>query len=225
MLMKDRHPDSNWLSRIPRLGGLTIAKERDAHYQLQDEVQQLRRALRWSIAYIVNFALGMEITDGAKVETAQIRQGIKEGLKRNQVPRGILTNLQEVPTVLREWDFRTFRVEQDIEVVEKSEERIVLRHANCPEVFRTMRQTAQLLIDRVSADHYLFLPSAIDFLCVPHSLCRSGLVSWLSDDKFQVEELYCKKDNGCDGVCAFAVKLAASPQRRSKGAARQPAGT
>ncbi|MBI2863607.1 MAG: hypothetical protein HYX94_03490 [Chloroflexi bacterium] len=224
MSMKDRHSDIHWFSKLslPRLGSSTVSKERDAVEQLQEEVQQLRRALRWSIGYIVNFALGMEITDGAKVETAQIRQGIKEGLKRSQVPRGILTSLDDALMVLKEWDFRTFRVEQDVEVLEKTDGRLVLTHNACPEAFQTMRHAAQMHIDRVSADHYLFLPSALDFLCVPHSLCRSGLISWLSDDRFQVEELYCKKANGCDGVCAFAIKPTPTPQRRSKEIHRQP---
>ncbi|MDO8673569.1 MAG: hypothetical protein Q7O66_19345 [Dehalococcoidia bacterium] len=222
--MKERHAESNWLSRIPGLGVSSVTKEKATHEKLQEEVQQLKTALRWSLAYIVNFTLGMEITDGAKVETAQIRQGIKEGLKRTHVPRGILTNLEDAPQVLKEWDSRTFRVEQDTEVAEQSTDRIVLRHADCPAAFRTMRKSAQAIIDRVSTDHYLFLPSALDFLCVAHSLCRSGLVSWLSDDRFQVEELDCKRDNGCDGVCAFAIKPTTSPHRRKKEVAQLHSG-
>lgn len=225
MATKDKHTSINWLPKIglPRLGGETELKEKEVIERLQEEVRQLRSALRWSVGFIVNTALGMEVTGGAKVETAQIKQGIKEGIKKSQVPRGILTNLDDVPTLLKEWDFRTFRVEQDLEVQERTAERIVLRHTTCPKIFKTMRRSAQFLVDRVSTDLYLYLPSPLDFLCVPHTLCRSMMIGWLSDGRFEVEELSCERTGSCEGVCVFAVKLAPASVRRAGGVGKPSA--
>lgn len=175
--------------------------------ELQREVAELKRALRWSLGFIVNVATGLELTTGARALVAQIRQGVKEGIKRSDVPRGILTDLVDAELLLKEWDQKTFRTEENAEVVSRRPEAIVLRHATCPQMLKTMRQYAPFLIRRVELEHYP-VPggeSSYDFLCIPCTICRRSLVEWLSDGRFTVEEMWAATDEPWKGICGYRI--------------------
>ena len=177
--------------------------------ELEAEIEALKSALRWSLGFIVNVTVGLELMVGAKANTAQIRQGIKEALRRHNVPRGVLRDLGDAERLLKEWDHQTFRVEQDAEVIDRGADRIVLRHRDCPLLFRTMRRYAPFLIEQVNIEHYRSISAqdaVCDFLCVPHTLCRCVLVDWLSDGKFCVQELFCRLDRAGQGVCGYAIR-------------------
>lgn len=176
--------------------------------ELAAEVEALKGALRWSLGFIVNVTVGLELVVGANANTVQIRQGIKEALKRMDVPKGVLSNLRDTERLLKEWDYRTFRGEQKVEEVEWAADHVVFRHRDCPAPFQTMRRVAPFLIGQVDMQHYRSVATtkaACDFLCVPHTLCRSVLVDWLSNGKYVVEEIDCRLDQPGRGVCSYAV--------------------
>lgn len=177
---------------------------------LEMEVESLKSALRWSLGFIVNVTAGLDLVVGARANTYQIRQGIKAGIERQDVPRGILRDLADAERLLKEWDYRTFRVEQQVEVADRGADRVVFREPECPLFFRTMRRYAPFHIERINVEHYRGLSeqdSLCDFLCVPHTLCRAVLIDWLSDGRFYVQELYCRLNQPEQGVCGFAVRV------------------
>jgi hypothetical protein len=186
----------------------------------EPEVQDLKRALRWTMGYLVNVTLGVERVVGHQANILQIRHGIREGIARAGVPRGILRSLHQAEAILKEWDQKTFRIEQEIQLQRQDDEGLVFQHPRCAKLLDTMREIGHYQISNIQLEPYAEAMDTPlwDFVCVPCQLCRSELVSWLSDGQFTTQEVY--NSYGCRdverGVCGFQIRPEVKTLRGSR---------
>ncbi len=177
--------------------------------EFKAKYEELKKALRWGIAYLINSTKGVEDTVGPRANVAQIRQGIKEGIKRAGVPRGALTDLAEVEKVLKEWDYKTFRVEQEAILLNQAPEGVNFKLPRCPKMLLSWIEYCNFFFELIDMDQYrnAMKSPMYHFICIPHQLCRYELITQLSNGKFVLEEKYNTGDTSKEeGVCGFIVK-------------------
>lgn len=172
------------------------------------EAEQMKSALRWSLGFIANVSAAMELQDEPAKYIHLLETSIRQGLKRGNVPRGVLTKLDDVEAVIKEWDHRTFRLQQDAKVLERTKDSVVLGRSSCPYMLEVMRRHALFHIKRIGWRDYrgAAKESVSDFLCLCCGLCCSALVDWLSDGKLLVQELAGAERSKWKDICAYAVR-------------------
>ncbi len=154
--------------------------------------KRMKRALRWTVGYLINTSVGTADISGARAMVAQIRDGVRVGIKRLDVPKGIADSSQEMFDQLKEWDAKTFRLEVLSELKEVGEDRVEVKRSGCPEVLEDIREIAGLHLTSLPKDTFSKVVDEKlhykDLLCVAHRLCRQELVRHLSGGKWDVEE-------------------------------------
>ncbi|MBI4289073.1 MAG: type II toxin-antitoxin system Phd/YefM family antitoxin [Chloroflexi bacterium] len=172
------------------------------------EAEQLKSALRWSLGFIANISAAMELQDEPAKYIHLLEMSIRQGLKRGSVPRGVVTRLDEVAGVIKEWDHKTFRLHEDARVLERTKASVVLGRSSCPYVLEAMRHHAPFHVKRIGWRDYRgeAKDSVSDFLCVCCGLCSSALVDWLSDGKLMVQELGRAERSKWKDCCVYAVR-------------------
>lgn len=172
------------------------------------EGEELKTALRWSLGFIANVSAAMELQDEPSGYIYLLENSVRQGLKRSNVPQGVLTRLDDVESLVREWDHRTFRLQEDTRVLERTGDVVVLGRPSCPPSLEVMRRQAPFHIKRMGWRDYrgAAKDSVSDFLCLCCSLCCSVLVDWLSDGTFLVAEIPTARRGKWKGTCAYAVR-------------------
>jgi len=154
--------------------------------------KRMKRALRWAMGYLINTSVGTADISGARAMVAQIRDGVRVGIKRLDVPKGMRNNSQEMFDQLKEWDAKTFRLELLAELEEMAEDNIEVKRSGCPEVLEDIREIAGLHLSSLPKDTFAKVVDDKlhykDLLCVAHRLCRQELVRHLSGGAWDVEE-------------------------------------
>lgn len=186
------------------------------------EGEELKTALRWSLGFIANVSAAMELQDDPAGYIYLLETGVRQGLKRGSVPRGVLSRLDDVAGVIKEWDHKTFRLQEDAQVLEQAPDFVVLGRASCPPSLEVMRRHAPFHIKRMGWRDYrgAAKDTASDFLCLCCSLCCSVLVDWLSEGTFLVAEIPKAERQQWKGICAYAVRTKEGRALDQKGEAR-----
>lgn len=171
-------------------------------------MEELKSALRWSLGFIANLSAAMELNGDPAKYIDLLETSIQQGLRLGNVPRGVLSRLEDVEAAIKEWDHKTFRLQPDIQVLERTEESVVLGRAPCPFLLNVIRQHAPFHIKHINWKEYrgAAKEGVSDFLCLCCNLCCSGLVDWLSDGKFLVAEIPRVGGGQWKDTCAYAVR-------------------
>ncbi|MDO8636152.1 MAG: type II toxin-antitoxin system Phd/YefM family antitoxin [Dehalococcoidia bacterium] len=219
-----KHPEPYYITQRSRPTAVLIKYEDyESLVQKAKEWEELKSALRWNLGFIANISAAMELEAEPAKYIQLLETGIRQGLKRGNVPKGVLNKLEDAESVIKEWDFKTFRLLQNVKLLERTKDSVVLGRSSCPYLFDVMRQQASFHIKRINWRDYrgATKKSVSDFLCLCCSLCSSVMVDWLSDGKFLVAEIprtECKK---WTDICVHAVRVKNSLTLRKKGGIRK----
>ena len=217
----NKHPEPYYITQRSRPTAVLIKyDDYESLHQKAQEWEELKSALRWNLGFIANISAAMELEAEPAKYIHLLEISIRQGLKRGNAPRGVLNKLEDAESVIKEWDFKTFRLLQNIKVLERTEDSVVLGLSSCPYLLDVMRQQAAFHIRRINWRDYrgATKKSAPDFLCLCCSLCSSIMVDWLSDGKFLVAEIPRAECTNWTDTCVHAIRVknSLSPDRKSR---------
>lgn len=203
------HPEPYYITQRSRPTAVLVKYEDyEALASKAQEGEHLKSALRWSLGFIANVSAAMELQEEPAKYIYLLETSIRQGLKRSNVPRGVLTKLDDVEFVIKEWDHKTFRLHQDFRLLERTRDSVVLGRRTCPSTLDVMRQHAPFHIKRIGWRDYrgAAKESVSDFLCLCCGLCCGALVEWLSDGKLIMAEIPLAGAGKWKDTCAYAIR-------------------
>ncbi|MEK9149215.1 MAG: type II toxin-antitoxin system Phd/YefM family antitoxin, partial [Candidatus Desantisbacteria bacterium] len=147
----NKHPEPYYITQRSRPTAVLIKyDDYESLHQKAQEWEELKSALRWNLGFIANISAAMELEAEPAKYIHLLEISIRQGLKRGNAPRGVLNKLEDAESVIKEWDFKTFRLLQNIKVLERTEDSVVLGLSSCPYLLDVMRQQAAFHIRRIN---------------------------------------------------------------------------
>ncbi len=187
-----------------------VLSQYDAYETLSEKAhdgEDCKSALRWCLGFMANVVTAMELQDEPARYIKLFETSAEQGMQASRVPRGIVTNLSDFESAMKEWDHKTFRLHQDMTVSGQESSSLIVTRKACPSLLSVMRKQAPFHIKRIGWKDYRGSPKELssDFLCLCCCIISGVMVDWLSGGALLVAEIPASKGSTRANTCSFAV--------------------